>query len=83
MKINYTAYIIACSIFILLSIIDMIYPMERLLLKIAHLLTWTVLLVLELKKAFTIRQKEGKTTDYSSAILIFVVMIVAVLDMFR
>lgn len=57
MGIKYTVYICICILFIFLSLIDTIYPLNRILLEIVYLLTWGTLLILELKKMFVAKNE--------------------------
>lgn len=83
MKFGYVIYVIACVLFILLSIIDKIYPIGRLLLGILYFSTWGILLFIELKKMLAIKKRVGKHEGYFSLIAIFLMLIVCIVDMLR
>lgn len=57
--------------------------MGRLLLRIAYLSTWITLLILEIKKMFVVKKRNGKFVDCFSVIMVLLIIIVYVIDMFR
>lgn len=83
MGIKYTVYICICILFIFLSLIDTIYPLNRILLEIVYLLTWGTLLILELKKMFVAKKRDEKSEGYFSVVIILFIMISYIIDMLK
>lgn len=82
MKTDYTVYICVCILYLLLSIINKIYPIGEFLLNIMYISTWGTLLLIEIRKILVIKRKEGErqSIDYFSIVFIVLVMIVVLVD---
>ena len=72
-----------CILFIFLSLIDTIYPLNRILLEIVYLLTWGTLLILELKKMFVAKKRDEKSEGYFPVVIILFIMISYIIDMLK
>lgn len=83
MKRNYLVYAIVCGLFVLLVVIDKMYPMNPYMVKTAYILTWVTLLGYEFRRIYVILKKGEEKADYSKAIIILIVTAVFAFDMFR
>lgn len=74
---------VVCGLFVLITAIDIIHPMNPYMVKIPYILTWITLLGYELKKIYVTLTKRKEKADYSKVIIILIVTVIFVLDMFR
>lgn len=71
-------YIGLCVLYLLLSIINMKYPIKNIFLDVVYLSTWGFILLWESVNLFV--YKKG---NYDSIIIVLIILIVSIIDMIR